>query len=281
MTRFVAGSAFDRANFDISFFISQMTESIAQNDVNAVYEGILYQDTLAIQAGQAPDSRLLIIDGNGLQYDINKEFSAGIVTRLLQYRADGLFVWNFTEFALAAIDVNAVIYTAETDDDLDLLDKLLAGDDVILLSREDDTFYAMGGNDDMTGGNGDDTMSGMDGDDVLLGGRGADELSGGLGADAFVYKRVTDSRQGIARDTITDFNGADGDQIDVSVIDANSTKKGHQDFIFIDDNRFSGKAGELRFLDGILSADIDGDRKADFQIELLAVSTLVEDDLVL
>ena len=44
---------------------------------------------------------------------------------------------------------------------------------------------------------------------------------------------------------------------------------------------FHSIAGELRFADGVLEGDVDGDGNADFQIELTAVTALGLADLVL
>ena len=54
--------------------------------------------------------------------------------------------------------------------------------------------------------------------------------------------------------------------------------------MFMDDEAFSGVAGELRFVhdfeDGLLEADINGDGTADFTIELLGVTSLTGDDIM-
>jgi Ca2+-binding RTX toxin-like protein len=116
---------------------------------------------------------------------------------------------------------------------------------------------------------GKDTISGGAGRDIIIGGRGADRLSGGPGADVFVYLDAADSRPGTrTRDTIADFNAGQGDVIDLRVIDANPRAVGNQAFTFIGAKRFDGKRGRLRFSGGILSADINGNRKADFAVRV-------------
>ena len=84
-----------------------------------------------------------------------------------------------------------------------------------------DTIFGMGGNDTIRGGagndklfgnSGNDYLYGQDGNDILVGGLGTDTLSGGKGADTFVF----DNRSGV--DTITDFNRAEGDRIDLSAV---------------------------------------------------------------
>ncbi|QEW21011.1 Serralysin C precursor [Marinibacterium anthonyi] len=62
-------------------------------------------------------------------------------------------------------------------------------------------------------GAGNDTILGEGGNDILVGGAGADTLTGGTGGDTYVYTAVGD-----AGDTITDFNLAQSDRIDLSGI---------------------------------------------------------------
>jgi Ca2+-binding RTX toxin-like protein len=71
-----------------------------------------------------------------------------------------------------------------------------------------DILRGQGGTDLIYGGQDVDRLEGGTGDDQLTGGIGKDRLTGGLGADSFVF-------QGFAEggDTITDFNGAEGDRL--------------------------------------------------------------------
>jgi VCBS repeat-containing protein len=70
----------------------------------------------------------------------------------------------------------------------------------------DDSILGLGGNDSLIGGGGDDTLDGGTHNDTLTGGAGDDVLTGGSRYDRFVF-----TNQGT--DTITDFNGLDGDVI--------------------------------------------------------------------
>jgi Tol biopolymer transport system component len=121
----------------------------------------------------------------------------------------------------------------------------------------------------ITGGPGDDTLMGRGGNDILIGAGGLDMLTGGKGADVFRFNRTSDSLPGAAdRDVITDFSAAAGDVIDLSPVDANTKSKGNQAFTFIGSKAFTGKPGQLRFKSGILSADVNGDKKADMEIQV-------------
>ena len=85
---------------------------------------------------------------------------------------------------------------------------------------------------------------------------------------------------------ILDFNSAEGDHIDLAGIDAKSKTKTIDDhFKFIGTKAFHHKAGELHYIKkaGYLLAegDMDGNGKADFQIEVHGVTKLGVHDFIL
>ncbi|HVZ43897.1 MAG TPA: VCBS domain-containing protein [Ramlibacter sp.] len=143
-----------------------------------------------------------------------------------------------------------------------------------------DTLDGGDGNDSLLGGNGNDVLQGSDDDDTLAGGIGADDLYGGKGADRYVFTGAADSSvKASGRDTIMDFdqgqgpfNGAEGDVIDVSAIDANTGAKGNQAFTWIGGAAFTA-AGQLRFDDAThtLYGNVNGNLQADFAIVILGV----------
>ncbi len=103
-----------------------------------------------------------------------------------------------------------------------------------------DLIYGGLGDDSLYGGNGDDVLYGYssfiddgvndNGNDYLNGGGGKDTLNGGGGKDIFDYDSVSDSPAGAERDVIEDFKWTEGDQIDISDIDADLYVFGNQDF---------------------------------------------------
>ncbi len=64
----------------------------------------------------------------------------------------------------------------------------------------------------LAGGAFDDTLSGLGGNDTLFGHGGHDTLTGGTGADTFMFSDLGPANV----DTITDYNFAEGDEIDLS-----------------------------------------------------------------
>lgn len=129
------------------------------------------------------------------------------------------------------------------------------------------------------GGAGNDTLYGRGGSDKLVGGAGKDVLYGGSGADTFDFNAIKETLPG-ARDTIKDFVRG-SDRIDLRTIDANTKASGDQAFSFIGSKAFTGGAGQLKFSNGVLSGDVNGDKVADFQVNLSGLSALAKTDFYL
>lgn len=120
--------------------------------------------------------------------------------------------------------------------------------------------------------------------DTLVGRLGADTLTGGAGADIFRLPAPADSSVA-APDRITDFDGADGDRIDLSAIDARDDLAGINPFSFIGAAAFTGTRGELRYTlsgpDTLVEADLDGDGLADLRLLLTGAHTLTAGSFIL
>jgi Ca2+-binding RTX toxin-like protein len=148
-----------------------------------------------------------------------------------------------------------------------------------------DTLKGLAGDDILRGDAGKDTLSGGAGDDRLYGGAGQDTLSGQSGADTFYFAKGDTAKTKAAADVILDFNGKQGDLINLVSMDANEDKKGNQAFDFIGTHKFSGDAGELRYektgSDTYIYGDTDGDKKADFAIHLDDAMSLKADYFML
>jgi len=160
-------------------------------------------------------------------------------------------------------------------------DRILGGgeNDKITGNAGADTLIGGSGNDRILGNAGRDNLSGGRGDDVLKGGGGRDMLTGGAGADTFVFTSLAQSRNNKV-DRITDFNRG-SDQIDVSSIDAVSSRGGNQTFDFIGTSAFNA-AGQIRITsdggDIVVQADVNGDGRADFEIIVKDIATLSASD---
>lgn len=166
------------------------------------------------------------------------------------------------------------------------------GNDDIDGGGEFDFLYGDAGNDIVRGGAGDDQvfggigndiLEGNDGLDSLFGGAGKDRMSGGASSDLFEFNAISESRPGAARDVILDFTS--DEFIDLFSIDAKTGIAGNQTFKFIGARPFHEKKGELHFLKKagylLVEGDVNGDGKADFQIQVHGVTTLTAGDFSL
>ncbi|MCC1494027.1 S8 family serine peptidase [Cognatishimia sp. F0-27] len=153
-------------------------------------------------------------------------------------------------------------------------------------SSGNDTIYGLDGRDTILGGDNDDRLLGGDdvdrllggnGTDFLDGGSGTDFLTGGSGGDNFVFRSIEDTGVGrYRRDEIRDFDSAEGDVVNLYLIDANANAAGNQAFTFAGSS-FGGNAGEVILNDYILSGravtiaslDVDGDAVMDGQIYIV------------
>jgi Ca2+-binding RTX toxin-like protein len=133
--------------------------------------------------------------------------------------------------------------------------------------------------DTLNGTSGNDVINGLGGNDVLNGLGGADRLTGGTGSDRFVF----DSAVNAKGDVVTDFSTG-SDKLDFRSFDADVTRKGTQKFTWVDSGQFTGKAGQLREydLDGkhFVAGDTNGDRVADFTIEVAGTTNLTSIDFI-
>ena len=135
-------------------------------------------------------------------------------------------------------------------------------------------------------------LAGGAGSDLLIGGLGSDSLYGGADKvkDIFDFNAIAESKTGAARDKVYDFVSKI-DKIDLGGIDANTAKAKAGDQVFT----FSGttaKANSVWYkvtdVDGdklnddlVIYGDVSGDAKADFEIGLVGVTTLLASDFAL
>lgn len=142
----------------------------------------------------------------------------------------------------------------------------------------------------LSGGGGNDILAGGGGADLLTGGAGRDVLAGGAGRDRFDFNSIAESGKTAAtRDRIADFVPG-SDRMDLSTIDANGAAAGHV-FAWRGTAAFSGVAGQLRYRHEnpagtvndktIVEGDVNGDKVADFHIEIAGIRTLASSDFIL
>jgi serralysin len=223
-------------------------------------------------------------DGGGTDtYDFSNYTSAltislkpGSWTKLAPEQRAKL-AWDGSKLAAGNI-ANALMYNS---DKRSLIENAYggSGSDSITGNGASNSLRGNAGNDALCGLEGNDCLKGASGNDTLYGYSGKDTLYGGSGADTFVFKSIKDSR-GSYKDTIKDFT-RNVDHIDLRSIDASTKSSGNQAFTFIEKAAFTGKAGQLHFVSGVLSGDVNGDKVADFHIYVSGLSTLSKSDFYL
>jgi Ca2+-binding RTX toxin-like protein len=166
-----------------------------------------------------------------------------------------------------------------------------AGDNILIGRNGNDVIRGGAGNDTLIGDQGDGLFGTAPGNDVLIGGLGRDVLTGNGGHDTFRFESIAETGTTAgSRDVITDFTQG-GDLIDLAAIDANSVMSGNQGFTWRGDHAFAGTAGELHVVRDnqpghgndrtIVEGDVNGDRVADFRIELSGLHNLTQHDFLL
>ena len=160
-----------------------------------------------------------------------------------------------------------------------------SGADIIEGESGRDTIDGGAGSDRLFGDRGNDTISGGAGGDTIEGDGGFDSLTGGGGADYFVFRTIGEIGRAFGhRDIITDFRHGT-DHIDLSAIDADLVAPGDQAFGFIGRHAFTGAVGDLHVVrfngNTLIEGDINGDRHADFRLELSGAVRLTAGDFVL
>ncbi|MER9300492.1 type I secretion C-terminal target domain-containing protein, partial [Mesorhizobium sp. M0621] len=88
----------------------------------------------------------------------------------------------------------------------------LTGIEGLIGGSGNDYLFGNAGDNYLAGGLGADTLNGGGGNDILIGGAGADTMTGGTGADTFKLDHLD------IKDLITDYNGGEGDKIDLTAL---------------------------------------------------------------
>jgi serralysin len=144
------------------------------------------------------------------------------------------------------------------------------------------------------GNNGNDILSAGAGNDRLYGHLGKDTMTGGLGADVFFFSprffSASEVGNGATRDVIRDFTHL-VDDINLSGIDAKDSTFVNEALTFIGTAAFTGVQGQLRYFQinaagtvndrTIIAGDTNGNKVADFQIELVGLKVLTAADFIL
>ena len=157
------------------------------------------------------------------------------------------------------------------------------GNDKINGRNGNDLIFGGRNNDKLTGSNGNDTLKGDHGADRLFGGAGKDKLYAGVDSnrDVFVYTKATDSKKGSQRDLIYNFDSGE-DDILLKNIDADTSTNGNQSFSFSEGAAANSVWTQTLGANNLLvRGDVNGDSVYDFEIQLIGITSLNENDFIL
>jgi serralysin len=210
----------------------------------------------------------------------------------------------------AALSTVGVKFDLEQDNTYDLGyygTKTIYGFEGLIGSSVGDTLFGDSKNNNLNGFYGDDVLYGRGGRDLIEGNFGTDRIYGGSNGDTlcgdihlettddgsrdiFIYSSLKDSGLGeTTRDVIFGyFDGATGDKIDLSRLDANGSASGNGTFRFIGDDSFhTNSTGEVQVRatananEYLVKIDTDTDSGSEMTLLVHSTSLLTASDFVL
>ncbi len=275
--------------------VGDVVIELANEGVDTVNISIDYTLTDNVEDGQMMGNANLNLTGNDLNNNLhgnngNNILSGGLgADIMIGEGGDDIFIVD---------NVNDSVFESPFDGGHDLIrttvDYRLAEnvEDGTMLGNADLTLWGNNLDNVLTGNSGNNILWGYDGTDKLYGGEGNDTLYGGLGnttlnggtgADAFAFSNlfVANAAMGGApsHNVIADFNALEGDKIDFSGFDIDPMALGIQHMTFIGANAFTG-TGQLRFADHVLSGNLSESLGGYFEVQLVGVSALSTNDVL-
>ena len=273
-------------------------DNLAARATSDIYHGLAGNDTIS---GGAGDDLIYGDGGNDTANggDGNDVFFATLSDGNDRYTGNGGTDRYDLSATSAAATVNLTNGTATSSqtgsDTLATIENVTggSGNDTITGSSAANVLDGGAGNDILLGMGGADTLIGGAGADRLTGGAGRDVMTGGADNDIFIFNASSEmGTTASTRDVITDFTPGQ-DKFDFSAIDANTMLSGNQAFTFLATAgaAFTGVRGQLNWSvqdaagtandKTIVMGDINGDRVADFHVELTGLIQLGVGDFIL
>lgn len=195
MANLFAYSAYDQNSLDLYRITSGDPVKELLEDENFQEGELFFRDLYAIAWGFNGNNYASAFLGENISVDANSDPTGGVLQGYIEMRHNGTdYVpqWTVTGMSLSLTEVYAAAQTRDRADDRKFIAKVLADDDNIYLSGQNDRANGFdgndlirggGGNDSLTGGGGHDSLYGQGGNDRLYLDGGNDILNGGRGMD--------------------------------------------------------------------------------------------------
>ena len=262
---------------DDTYIVDNTNDVIVEN-ANEGYDRVQssanYVLSANVEAGQLTGNDSLYLVGN----DLNNELTGNSADNILDGKAGADTMSGGAGNDTYVVD-NVGDVVIELGTSLNEIDSIVSSVSYTLSNNVENLTLRGSDNLNGTGNFLNNVLTGNTGNNILDGGAGADTLTGNAGADTFVFAAANEMGIGLNRDVITDFNSQQGDKIDLTKFDANMLDSGFNGFSFIGAADFTG-AGQLRFVDHVLSGNVSGNAGADFEIQLVGVNSFSANDLV-
>ncbi len=280
MAKFNAAVRFNINTVNLNWYSDFYEGEVLRRGINETIDGVTYRDTLVVNGFNERaafwSDYYLSFAGSAITGSTSRGNVSGTVNVMAETYADedgNLYgLWGLSGFAISARTILSAVKSNTTADDIGLFRTALSRADTITLSPFDDNMSGFAGN---------DTIYGYGGEDSLSGGTGADHIYGGAGPDNFVFNDGETGLGAARRDVIHDFRRND-DDLDLRLIDANTKLRGDQRFDFSVTTPAKNAVWFVKSSDGVIVyGDTNGDRRADFEIDVRGVSFLTATDFAL
>ncbi len=237
MAEFNFYDSFDAGSFNLSLQPGFTVELFSDWTIH----GRTYGTAVVFEYGTGLDTSSVDLYGLFSISDAG-ELLGGVINAIYYWfvnDADNQWYYNYElrGMTIDAVELYSVSQSVSLEDDQLLLGQILAGNDQVSLSNDDDRMYGFDGNDLIKGNGGNDVIWGDRGNDTLKGGAGGDELFGGRGNDRIFGGAGSDwISGGWGKDTLVGglgddvLIGGEGNAKDVFVFTSDSGDDRIQDF---------------------------------------------------
>lgn len=166
MANFVSSIQWDLSQIDLNSYVRNGGDAGLEQGANITFNGQTYPDLF--WADEIGGWELNVL-GSGIQANSAGEVTQGTVNVVGEIDpANSAILWYAEGLSTSAVAIYNAAQTSSNQDELDLFQSALAGNDTITLSPYDDVMGGFAGDDRITGNGGDDLLDGGSGSDTAI-----------------------------------------------------------------------------------------------------------------